>query len=69
MSKIINIIISGYTKSGTTYLFHLLKSTGHFNTPKNNIKELRHFIDDDYFMYSTSKSNLYLDNFNIAGFC
>lgn len=65
MDSITNVIISGYTRSGSTYLFHLLKSNGHFSTPINNIKELRYFIDDEYYNKTRINTRPYISFFNL----
>lgn len=54
-NKKINLIICGYSRCGTTYLFNILKSTQKFAV--NSRKELRYFIDDNYLLNRFSDSS------------
>lgn len=47
-SQIKHLIISGYSRSGTTFLYNVLKSSNRFSCTQN--KEVRYFIDDDFFL-------------------
>jgi hypothetical protein len=65
MNSITNVVISGYTRSGSTYLFNVLKSSGHFSLPINNIKELRYFIDDEYHINGMTNTKPYISFFKL----
>jgi len=65
MDSITNVVISGYTRSGSTYLFNVLKSSGHFSLPINNIKELRYFIDDEYYNKTRINTKPYISFFKL----
>lgn len=65
MDSITNVVISGYTRSGSTYLFNVLKSSGHFSLPINNIKELRYFIDDEYHINGMANTKPYIKFFKL----
>lgn len=64
-NKKINLIICGYSRCGTTYLYNVLKSTQKFAV--NSRKELRYFIDDNYLLNKFSDSTIpYNSLFNFS---
>lgn len=64
-NKKINLIICGYSRCGTTYLFNVLKSTQKFAV--NSRKELRYFLDENYLLNRFSDSTIpYNSLFNFS---